>query len=81
MLIKAAEPTKNCDVSEVRYIGESSAINNGVIAELACKNKRGYIVVANAARTKLELDTPCRIAKAHNDEQQCQIKDNGTYNE
>ena len=81
VLIKAAEPTKNCDVSEVRYIGESSAINNGVIAELACKNKRGYIVVANAARTKLELDTPCRIAKAHNDEQQCQIKDNGTYNE
>ncbi len=81
VLIKAAEPTKGCDVAEVRYIGESSAVPSGVIAELACKNKRGYIVVASTDRTKLELDTPCRIAKAHKDEQQCEIKDNGTYNE
>jgi len=81
VLIKAAEPTKGCDVAQVRYIGESANLTNGVIAELACKNKRGYIAVVNSERTKLELTTPCRIAKAHNDPEQCQIEGNGTYNE
>ncbi|WP_443750583.1 hypothetical protein [Asticcacaulis solisilvae] len=82
VLIKAAEPAKACDVADVRYIGESTGVANGVIAELACKNKRGYIVVVSGDRTKLaEQATPCRIAKAHNDEQQCQIAGNGTYNE
>jgi len=79
VLIKAAEPTKGCDVSDVRYIGESQGVTNGVIAELACKNKRGYIVVVNAERTKLEQQTPCRIAKEHKEEQQCTIPGNGTY--
>jgi len=79
VLIKAAEPTKNCDVADVRYIGESQGVENGVIAELACKNKRGYIVVVNGNRTKLEQQTPCRIAKEHKDEQQCTIPGNGTY--
>ncbi len=80
-LIKTAEPKKNCDVADVRYIGESSGVEKGLIAELACKNKRGYIVVVSGDRTKLETDTPCRIAKAHNEEQQCQIAGNGTYTE
>lgn len=79
VLIKAAEPTKGCDVADVRYIGESQGVDKGVIAELACKNKRGYIVVVNADRTKLETQTPCRIAKEHKDEQQCTIPGNGTY--
>ncbi len=81
VLIKAAEPTKGCDVSEVRYIGESQGVDKGVIAELACKNKRGYIVVVNGDRTKLETQTPCRIALAHKDDQQCSIAGNGTYND
>ncbi len=80
-LIKVAEPTKGCDVSDVRYIGESSGVDKGVIVEVACKNKRGYIGVITADRTKF-ADTPtaCRIAKAHKDEQQCQIAGNGTFN-
>jgi hypothetical protein len=80
-LIKAAEPTKGCDVAQVRYIGESGNVPDGVIAELACKNKRGYIATVNADRSKLEIQTPCRIAKAHNDPEQCKIEGNGTYNE
>ncbi len=78
-LIKIAKPDKGCDVSEVRYIGESDTIDAGVIVEIACKNKRGYIAVIAADRQSLGEAIPCTIAKAHKEEQQCEIAGNGTY--
>ncbi len=78
-LIKVKEPTKGCDISDVRYIGESDGVEGGLVAEIACANKRGYIIVVDASRQKIEVDTPCRIAKAHNEDQQCTIPGNGTY--
>ncbi len=79
-LIKISQPTKNCDVADVRYIGESAGVAHGLLAELACVNKRGYIVLVAADRQSLMSATPCKIAKAHKEEQQCQIAGNGTYN-
>lgn len=78
-LIKVAKPDKGCDVSEIRYIGESDSIDAGVIAEVACKNKRGYIVIIAADRQSLITAIPCTIAKAHKEDQQCEIPGNGTY--
>ena len=80
-LIKLKEPTKGCDVKEVRYIGESSGVDSGVIAELACTNKRGYIVVVQKDRNSIVEDTPCKIAREHKDPEQCTIPGNGTYQE
>ena len=80
-LIKAAEPTKACDVTQVRYIGESASVDDGVIAEIACANKRGYIVAINADRQGFaDKALPCVIARTHKDaDQQCTIPGNGTY--
>jgi hypothetical protein len=77
-LIKAAEPGKDCDVKQVRYIGESAETENALIAELACVNKRGYIVVVAPDRKSLDA-TPCKLTKAHGLDQSCTIPDNGTY--
>lgn len=79
-LIKVAEPGKNCDLSQVRYIGESADTENGLIAELACVNKRGYIAVVAPDRKSLEA-TPCKLAKAHGLDQSCTIPGNGTYSD
>ena len=78
-LIKLAEPKKGCDIKEVKYLGESAGVQGGLIAEIACVNKRGYIVVVEKDRNSISLATPCHIAKAHNDPQQCTIAGNGTY--
>ncbi|MDV6329769.1 hypothetical protein [Asticcacaulis sp. 201] len=78
-LIKIAQPGKDCDVGEVRYIGESDSVENAVLVEVACKNKRGYLGVLSPDRNKLTDSVPCKIAKAHKDPIQCEIKDNGTY--
>lgn len=78
-LIKAAEPGKNCDVSQVRYIGELESEANGIMVEVACVNKRGYLVGLSPDRTKLEDPTPCKLAKAHGLQQECTIPGNGTY--
>ena len=80
-LIKLAEPTKGCDVTQVRYIGESDTTENAIAAELACANKRGYIAIVAPDRQSLMESVPCRIAKAHNEAEQCQIAGNGTYTE
>jgi len=80
-LIKIKEPGKNCDVSQVRYIGESADQENALIAELACVNKRGYIVVVAPDRNSLLDSTPCKLAKAHGLGQECTIPDNGTYSD
>jgi hypothetical protein len=77
-LIKVAEPAKDCDVKQVRYIGESAETENALIAELACVNKRGYIVVVAPDRKSLDA-TPCKLTKAHGLDQSCTIPDNGTY--
>ncbi|ESQ83385.1 hypothetical protein AEAC466_14140 [Asticcacaulis sp. AC466] len=78
-LIKVAQPGKDCDVGEVRYIGQSDSNENAVLIEVACKNKRGYIGALSPDRKKLIDTVPCKIAKAHKDPLQCEIKDNGTY--
>ncbi len=52
-----------------------------MIAELACTNKRGYIVVVQKDRNSIVEDTPCKIAKEHKDPEQCTIAGNGTYQE
>jgi hypothetical protein len=78
-LIKVAQPTKNCDVSEVRYIGESQNVKNAVVIEIACANKRGYITAIAADRKSLLDTTPCKIALAHKDTILCEIPGNGTY--
>jgi hypothetical protein len=78
-LIKLAEPTKNCDVKEVRYIGESSDNPNALLAELACANKRGYIVEVAPNRQSLQYTRPCAIARSNKDPMQCEIAGNGTY--
>ncbi|MGA9659986.1 MAG: hypothetical protein WBQ60_12940 [Asticcacaulis sp.] len=78
-LIKIKEPAKNCDVSDVRYIGESDGIEGALVAELACANKRGYIVVVSADRNSIAESTACVLAKSHNDPVQCTIPNNGTY--
>jgi hypothetical protein len=78
-LIKVAQPTKGCDVSDVRYVGESGSEAEGVIVEVACVNKRGYIGTLSADRTKIVDTIPCRIAKTHKEEIQCEIPGNGTY--
>ncbi len=79
-LIKAAEPTKDCDVTQVRYIGETSTYEDGVVAEIACANKRGYIVTLKADRQSLaEKALPCVVARAHKEYEQCTIPGNGTY--
>lgn len=78
-LIKVREPNKNCDVKEVRWIGESEGVENGMIAEIACVNKRGYIAVISGDRKSIVDSTPCRIAKSRGGEQQCTIAGNGTY--
>ncbi|MEI9905778.1 MAG: hypothetical protein WDN06_19010 [Asticcacaulis sp.] len=78
-LIKIAHPDKGCDVTDVRYIGESDTVDQGVVAELACANKRGYIATISTDRQSLVAATPCNLAKAHNDDIQCTIPGNGTY--
>lgn len=78
-LIKIAEPKKGCDIKEVKYLGESAGVEGGLIAEIACVNKRGYIIVVEKDRNSISLATPCHIAKAHKDPQQCTIAGNGTY--
>ena len=78
-LIKIAKPDKGCDVTQVRYIGESETVDGGVVAELACANKRGYLAVIAGDRQSLLDAEPCTIAKAHNEENQCTIPGNGTY--
>lgn len=79
-LIKVAEPGKNCDLSQVRYIGESASIDNALVVELACTNKRGYIAVVAADRKSLDA-TPCKLTKAHGLDQSCTIPGNGTYSD
>ncbi|ESQ92279.1 hypothetical protein [Asticcacaulis benevestitus] len=78
-LIKIAQPGKGCDVSQVRYIGESDGIEGALLAELACSNKRGYIAIVSADRNKITESVPCTIAKSHKDPIQCEIPGNGTY--
>ena len=78
-LIKVAEPGKNCDVKDVRWIGESADTPGAVIVEIACSNKRGYIGVISADRTKMLGADPCRLAATHGDQQKCTIPENGTY--
>ncbi len=78
-LIKVAQPTKNCDVAEVRYIGESQNVKNAVVIEIACVNKRGYITAIAGDRKSLLDSTPCKIALAHKDNILCEIPGNGTY--
>ena len=79
-LIKVAEPGKNCDLADARYIGESDSLANGAIVEIACKNKRGYIGTVTPDRTKFaDTPSPCTIAKAHKEPIQCEIAGNGTY--
>ena len=78
-LIKVAQPGKDCDISDVRYIGESDGIEGAVIVEIACANKRGYIAVVAANRNSIADSTPCKIAKSHKDPVQCEIPGNGTY--
>ncbi len=80
-LIKVAEPGKNCDVKDVRYIGEAETPENGVIVEIACVNKRGYIATISGDRTKLIGSDPCRLAAAHKEAEKCTIPENGTYAE
>ena len=81
-LIKAAEPTKGCDVTQVRYIGESGGYDDGVVAEIACANKRGYIVTISGDRQSLaEKALPCVVARSHKEYEQCTIAGNGTYTE
>ena len=79
VIVKKAEPNKGCDVKQVRYIGESAGVDGGIIIEAACVNKRGYLGVISADRQSLTEVVPCTIAKAHHDDQQCEIEGNGTY--
>ncbi len=76
-LIKLAKPTAACDVTEVRYIGESDNVDGGVVAELACSNKRGYIAVIASDRQSLVNAQTCGSAKTNNEENQCEIPGNG----
>ncbi|EGF90186.1 hypothetical protein ABI_32010 [Asticcacaulis biprosthecium C19] len=78
-LIKVAQPTKNCDVKEVRYIGESSDQEDALLAELACVNKRGYIVLVSPDRKTIVDAVPCTIARSQKMELKCEIAGNGTY--
>lgn len=78
-LIKIAEPKKGCDIKDVKYLGESAGVEGGLIAEIACVNKRGYIIVVEKDRNSISVATPCHIAKAHKEPQQCTIAGNGTY--
>ncbi len=76
-LIKVAEPKKGCDIKEVRYIGEMEG--DAVLAEIACVNKRGYIILLEKDRNSISATRPCHLAKAHKDANQCAIPGNGTY--
>ena len=80
-LIKVAEPTKGCDVKQVRYIGEAESPEGALIVEIACVNKRGYIGILSPGRDKITDADPCRLAAAHKDAQKCEIPENGTYAE
>lgn len=78
-LIKIAQPGKGCDISDVRYVGESDGIEGAVITEIACSNKRGYIAILAPNRNSLTDTVPCKIAKSHGDPVLCEIPGNGTY--
>lgn len=76
-LIKIAEPKKGCDIKDVRYIGETD--DNALLAEIACVNKRGYIIMLEKDRNTISATRPCHLAKTHKDVNQCTIAGNGTY--
>jgi hypothetical protein len=78
-LIKTAQPGKDCNISDVRYIGESDGIEGAVLLEIACANKRGYVAILAPNRNSLSDSVPCKIAKSHKDPIQCEIPGNGTY--
>ena len=75
-LIKAVKP--GCDVTQVRYIGESETVDEGVAAELACANKKGYIAVISADRKSLVDTESCAMAKGRKEDNQCEIPGNGS---
>lgn len=67
---------KDCDVKEVRYAARSD--NDGVIIEIACTNKRGYIADLQKDRKGFLDIVSCSIAKSR-DYINCEIPGNGTY--
>ncbi|MFT3998090.1 MAG: hypothetical protein QM667_11855 [Asticcacaulis sp.] len=75
-LIKTVK--QDCDVKQVSYLGRSD-IEDGVLVEIACVNKRGYI--ADIAKTRVAFNdaVPCAIARSRKYDLQCQIPENGTY--
>lgn len=68
---------KDCDVQEVRYAGITDT--DGVLVELACTNKRGYVAALSKTRTSFEDIVACNIAKNRPGYETCKIPGNGTY--
>ncbi|WP_189486713.1 hypothetical protein [Asticcacaulis endophyticus] len=68
---------KDCDVQEARYAGLTDT--DGVLVELACSNKRGYIAALAKSRKTFEDIIACNIAKNRAGYETCKIPGNGTY--
>ncbi|MDC7674562.1 hypothetical protein [Asticcacaulis machinosus] len=68
---------KDCDVKEVRYAGVTDS--DGILVELACTNKRGYVAALSKTRTSYEDIVACNIAKNRPGYETCKIPGNGTY--
>lgn len=78
-LLKDEVKTRNCELKEVRYIGEYEEEPDAIIAELACVNKRGFIAILSADRTKILETMTCKSARKDPKAIQCEIPDNGTF--
>lgn len=76
VLVNKAMPERNCQVKEVRYEGEPVDAKDFIIVEVACENKRGYIIEINDKRTEITSSKACRLLKGN---LKCTIPGNGTY--
>jgi hypothetical protein len=74
---KAIKTEKSaCDVRATRYI--SNVQGGGVITEIACTSKRGYVGELAKTRAGFTALVPCHIAKQRGI-YTCEIPGNGTY--
>jgi len=75
-LIKTVK--QDCDIKQINYLGRSDEAD-GVLVEIACVNKRGYIADIAKSRTAFTDAVPCSIARSRKYDLQCEIPGNGTY--
>ena len=69
--------TADCVIAEVRY--SIITIKGELLAEIACVNKRGFLIDVSQDRTKLTDVLGCRAARELKDDVQCKIPGNGTH--